>query len=328
MILAGDIGGTHTRLALFHRLGELRVLEFETYASREASSLEEIVQRFISSKRPAISIASFAIAGPIRQGVCQTTNLPWEIHAESLRKAFQISSVHLYNDLQAHANGLKVLQSEELYILQKGKRQVGNQAFISAGTGLGEAGLFWNGTKHFPFASEGGHVDFAPRNTLEIELFQTLQTIYGHVSYERLVSGPGIYQIYQFLADTKRIHCPSAMQEAVKHEDPSRVISEYGLLHKDPGCIQALHLFLSLYGGEAGNMALKLLALGGVFIGGGIALRLLELFKESPFLLSFRDKGRFQELLTSIPIYIVLNEQTALLGAALFGRDELCSNTQ
>lgn len=322
MILAGDIGGTHTRLALFKPSGELTILELEKYSSSEFSSLEEIVVRFLDAKKEKVTAACFALAGPVRDGKCRITNLPWEIDAEKLSKKFQISSVALLNDLYANANGLKILKPEELYVLHEGKKKQGNQALISAGTGLGEAGLFWDGKVHRPFASEGGHVDFAPKNELEIQFLLFLQKKYGHVSFERAVSGPAIYQIYLFLLESKRISRSPMIEEEMKKQDPSSVISEYARIHKDKGCMEALMLFLSLYGSEAGNIALKFLAIGGVYIGGGIAPRLLEMFKQSPFLSSFSNKGRFKEFLNSIPISIVLNDNTALLGAASFARGD------
>lgn len=324
MILAGDIGGTNTRLAVFELTGELTMAYEEKYPSKAYSGLDEIVAQFLAAHPINIEVASFGIAGPVQDGRCKATNLPWEVDAHRLSKAFKIPSVGLYNDLLANANGLKLLSSKELYCLQEGKIQVGNQALIAAGTGLGEAGLIWNGKTHAPFACEGGHTDFAPRNELEIELLLFLQKLFGHVSYERLISGPGLYALYQFLAQIKREKESIEVIEAMKKQDPSTVIVEFGLANKDHLCRKVLAWFLSLYGSESGNMALKFLAVGGFYIGGGIAPRLWELFRESEFLTSFSDKGRFKELLEMIPIYLVLNDNAALLGAASFARMQVC----
>ncbi len=222
------------------------------------------------------------------------------------------------NDLEANAYGLRALKKEALYLLHPGKVQSGNQALISAGTGLGEAGLYWDGNLHHPFACEGGHVDFAPRNELEVELFLYLKKKFGHVSYEKVVSGPGLHSIYQFLTETGREKLSRGLQIAMQQSDPSTVISEWGRMNKDKGCERALDWFLSLYGSEAGNLSLKFLALGGCYIGGGIAPHLLEKMKNGVFAASFADKGRFRELLESIPIWVVLNDDAALLGAALY----------
>lgn len=308
MILAGDIGGTNTRLALFEKTGELKIVTEEIYPSREFKGLEEIVLQFLQEKKVAVNVASFGIAGPVRDQKCRATNLPWVVDAQALAKASKIASVRLYNDLESNANGLKVLQPGELYCLQQGLKQVGNQALIAAGTGLGEAGLFWDGKGHRPFACEGGHADFAPRNEEEVELLSFLRKKYGgHISYERVVSGPGMFDIYSFLA-----------KGPTDIKNPRDVTENDG---KDPLCTKTIDWFLSLYGAESGNMALKFLSLGGFYVGGGIAPRLKDRFAKSDFLASFSDKGRFKELLQSIPIHIVLNDNTALLGAASFGRD-------
>jgi glucokinase len=298
MILAGDIGGTNTRLALFD--GGNVVLE-KKFKSGSFKSLEEIVSLFLEGKK--ISRACFGVAGPVREGRCQATNLPWMIEAKNLAKTIGIATVSLLNDLEAKAYGLRCMKKEDYFVLHLGKRQEGNQAMIAAGTGLGEAGLYWDGKEHHPFACEGGHVDFAPRNPLEIELLQYLQKKHQHVSYERIVSGPGIYTLYEFFAKGKK--------------NPSIMTPQDVTTSKDPVALQAVDLFLSLYGAESGNLALKFLSLGGFFIGGGIAPFLKDAMKGS-FLSSFMDKGRFKPLLESIPIYVILNDDASLLGAAYF----------
>jgi glucokinase len=323
MILAGDIGGTTTRLALFEPDGDLIIAVEKKYPSREHRGLEEIASQFLAEQKKMVSAACFGIAGPIREGRATPPNLPWIVDAAELSKGLQIPSVHLLNDLQANANGLKALKADELFLVQEGKKQTGNQALLSAGTGLGEAGLYWNGTKHLPFACEGGHADFAPRNALEIELLFYLQKKFGHVSYERVVSGPGIRSLYEFLIEKGHETQSKDVEAAMKQRDPSAVISEFGLQNKDKACSRAVDWFLSILGSEAGNLALKFLSLGGLFLGGGIAPRYAKRFKQTEFLFSFSNKGRFKELLESIPIYIVMNDNAALLGAACFARGVL-----
>lgn len=310
MILAGDIGGTHTRLLLFEQ-GEER-----KFLSKDYRSLEEIVREFLGSKK--VEKACFGVAGPVRDGVCKTTNLPWVIDAAKMSQTLHIPVVHLLNDLEANAYGLKVLKEDELYLLHPGKKQKGNQALIAAGTGLGEAGLYWDGKEHHPFACEGGHTDFGPRNALEVELFLYLKKKFGHVSYERVVSGPGLLSIFLFLVETGRENLSKDVKAEMEKRDPAQVISEWGSQNKDRACTHAVDWFISLYGAEAGNVALKFLALGGFYVGGGIAPHLIEKMKQGGFVSSFVDKGRFKELLSSIPIWIVLNDNAALLGAASY----------
>jgi glucokinase len=314
MILAGDIGGTNSRLAFFDQ-GKL-VGKEKKFPSQKYSSLEEIIREFLQGQR--VEKACFGIAGPVREGKSKVTNLPWVIDAEKIGRTLGIPSVHLLNDLEANAYGLKALKKEELFVLHEGRAQKGNQALIAAGTGLGEAGLIWDGKTHRPFACEGGHTDFGPRNQWEIELWVYLKKKFGHVSYERVVSGPGLHNIFQFLIDTGKETLSSAVKEEFALRDPSRVISEWGSQDKDPACVRAVEWFISLYGAEAGNMALKFFAVGGFYLGGGIAPHLSKKIKQGTFHASFVDKGRFREFLESIPIWIVMNDDAALLGAASY----------
>ena len=317
MILAGDIGGTNTRLALFE--GGKLVGEEKKFPSQKYPSLEKIIAEFLQGKR--VEKACLGVAGPVRDGKSKITNLPWIIDTAIISKTLNIPTVHLLNDLEANAHGLKVLKKDELFVLHPGKVQIGNQALIAAGTGLGEAGLFWDGKKHRPFACEGGHTDFAPRNELEIELLLYLKKKFGHVSYERVVSGPGLQNLFEFLIDTGKESLTSALKEEMSQRDPSRVISEWGCQDKDRACVRAVEWFISLYGAEAGNMALKFFAIGGFYLGGGIAPHMAQKIKEGRFHASFVDKGRFRELLESIPIWIVMNDNAALLGAANYLED-------
>lgn len=316
MILAGDIGGTNTRLAIFE--GDTILVE-EKFSSKKFHSLEEIVRGFLEEQKKEVSNACFGVAGPVVNGRCQATNLPWVIDVANLRTVCGTPTVFLLNDLETKAYGIRKLKKEELFLLHEGNpTQKGNQAMIAAGTGLGEAGLFWDGKDHHPFACEGGHTDFAPRDALEIELLIYLQKKFKHVSYERVVSGPGIYVLYRFLIETGKEHSCIEIEEAMKKNDPSFVISDWAINKKDPACLHAVHLFLSLYGAEAGNLALKFLSLGGMYIGGGIAPHFIDLMKGGSFISSFCNKGRFKTLLESIPIYVILNDDASLLGAAYF----------
>lgn len=310
MILAGDIGGTNTRLALFEK--GLMIGTERKFPSHNYLNLEEILEEFLGTRR--VDKACFGVAGPVRDGKCRATNLAWVIDAAHISRSLQIESVHLLNDLEANAWGLKGLKDEELFLLHKGQAQKGNRALIAAGTGLGEAGLFWDGKKYHPFACEGGHVDFAPRDEIEVELLFYLQKKFGHVSYERVISGPGLLSIFEFLIETGRESLSQEVKVGMERRDPSRVISE----SRDPACNRAVDWFLSIYGAEAGNMALKFLSLGGFFVGGGIAPHLIDRFKTGGFHAAFVDKGRFKELLESIPIWIVLNDNAALIGAAIY----------
>ncbi len=322
MILAGDIGGTKVRLALFEEKGRNFIHE-EKFASKEFPDFASLLKKFLAQKgEKNISSASFGIAGPIHDGVCQATNLPWVISARALVKELHIPNVHLINDLEANAWGLRCLPDEEFFTINAGEKMSGNQALISAGTGLGEAGLYWDEKTHYPFACEGGHCDFAPTDEEQIELLRYLKLQYKHISYERILSGSGLYLLYRFLIDTKReseIFCVSSL---FGQKEPQRIITENAADGQCPACVRACRLFVSIYGSEAGNLALKFLAVGGVFIGGGIAPHLLEFFKEGKFIQSFSDKGRFSSLLMKVPLKIVLNEKTALIGAARYAQEK------
>lgn len=315
MILAGDIGGTNTRLAFFD--GRTIVVE-QKFRSQDYKSLEEIIHTFLQMEKREFKSACFGVAGPVVNGKCVATNLPWYIELNNLRKVCNIPTVSLLNDLETKAYGIRVLKKEELYTLQEGTKQEGNQALIAAGTGLGEAGLFWDGKEYHPFACEGGHTDFAPRNDLEIELLSYLQKKFGHVSYERVISGPGIPLLYDFLIETGKGQKSKEIEQMRKIKSAPFVISEYALKNQDPVCLRTIDWFLSLYGAEAGNMALKFLSLGGVYIGGGIAPTLIQQMKKGNFLSSFNSKGRFKSLLETIPVYVILNDDASLLGAAYY----------
>lgn len=324
MILAGDIGGTSTRLALFEMGNErLRPAVIDVFASRDHGSLREIVGEFTVRHPGPIDRACFAIAGPVMQGRVETPNLPWVVDASGLAKELGLKSVQLMNDLLANAYGIARLDPDDLFVLNEGGPEArGNAGLISAGTGLGEAGLYWDGSSHRPFPSEGGHADFAPRNETEIELLRYLASRFGHVSYERVLSGPGLYNIYKFLRDTGRGKETTRIAERLREEDPPAVISMAAVEGHCELCIQAMDLFVSVYGAEAGNLALKVLATGGVFLGGGIAPKILSKLNGPAFLEAFTAKGRMKALLEAVPVRVILNEQAALSGAARFAAHE------
>jgi len=320
MILAGDVGGTNTRLAVFDDTGgRLAPAAEATFPSREHGSLEAVLQKFNAAHPLSIDRACFGVAGPVRNGRCDATNLAWVVDARLVARELRLQAVGLINDLEANAWGIGVLEPDDLALLNPGAPDAeGNQAIISAGTGLGEAGLTWDGKQHRPFATEGGHSDFAPRNHLEMELLDYLLKQFQRVSYERVVSGPGLLNIYRFLRDTGRGEETAWLAERMRDQDPGAVISQAALEGKSDLCVQALDLFVSLYGAEAGNLALKVLATGGVFLGGGIAPKIIRKLQDPIFLTAFTAKGRMKPLLQAIPVRVILNDKTALLGAAHF----------
>jgi len=318
VILAGDIGGTNSRLAFFDvRNGDFRLVSASVFPSREYSGLDEIVSHFVDSSSLHPDAACFGIAGPVRNGRVETSNLPWTIEARRLADELKLPKAVLINDLEANAWGISTLDAKDVLCLNPVKgHPVGNQAVIAAGTGLGEAGMYWDGSKHHIFACEGGHSDFAPRNELEIELFRYLAARYGHVSYERIVSGPGLVNVFHFLRDTKRGEEPKWLTEKMQTSDPAAAISRAALNAECPLCEHALDLFISIYAAEAGNLALKLFATGGVYLGGGIAPKLVSKLAGPLFMQAFVGKGRMQPLLEAMPVKVITNEQTALMGAA------------
>lgn len=318
MILAGDIGGTHARLAFFDVVGgRFRLVAASVFPSREYRTLDEIAVKFAAASNLRADMACFGIAGPVREGRVEASNLPWIVEASKL--AFELGLIRtiLINDLEANAWGIRALEPTDVVALnQVPGNPVGNQAVISAGTGLGEAGLYWDGVQHHIFASEGGHSDFAPRNDLETELLIYLRKLFGHVSFERVLSGPGLVNVFHFLRDTGRGTEPKWLSDEMQASDPAAAISRAALEAKCPTCEQAVDLFVSIYGAEAGNLALKMLATGGVYIGGGIAPKILPKLAGPEFMQAFISKGRMQSLMESMPVRVITNENAALLGAA------------
>ncbi|MCX6074445.1 MAG: glucokinase [Campylobacterales bacterium] len=326
MILAGDIGGTKTNLALFELVDEKLQMQVQhQFASQEFSSLIEVIDEFEKlTGKPLINAACFGVAGPVIEGRCRTTNLPWEITTLQLQNHLNSNNVRLLNDLEATAYGMLYLGENEFIDLNPaGETLNGNRAVIAAGTGLGEAMLFWDGSCYHPIASEGGHTDFAPSSPNQDDLLKWLRYRYGgHVSFERILSGPGLYTLYEFLVESGFAPQPSWMMTLSEGVDRSARVSQGALIEKDPLCIETLRLFVEIYGAEAGNLALKTMSLGGVYIGGGIAPKILSAMSNDTFMNAFVKKGRFEPLLRNMEVKISLNPQTALLGAAHFAVDK------
>ena len=321
LVFAGDIGGTKTNLALYSVHGEkLRSESMQTFASKGYSGLVPVLQDFLGSAQPKIDAACFGIAGPVVDGKVKTPNIPWMVDSSELRRALKLDSVSLLNDLEAGAHGIFTLNNDEFSTLNEGTmRQSGNKALIAAGTGLGEAIMHDDGRHFHPLASEGGHADFAPRNELEIELLRYLLGRFGHVSYERVLSGPGLFNIYKFFKENRGLGEPQWLTERFAGgDDASAVVSKTALAGEAEICVKSLELFVSLYGGEAGNLALRAKSLRGLYIGGGIAPKILAKLKDGAFMRAFVDKGRYTDLLAAIPVQVVLNDQAALRGAAYY----------
>jgi glucokinase len=319
MILAGDVGGTKVHLALFDFIdGNLKHLRDKQYPAKQYSGLEQIVEEFIVTEK--VTAACFGVPGPVREGRLRLTNLPWTLDSRELSASLKIDYVFLINDLQANGYGISELTAEQIYTLSDGdNRQIGNRALISAGTGLGQGFLIWDGHSYVPYPSEGGHADFAPRNEDEIDLLRFLRQKYnGRISEERVVSGQGLTNVYEFLREVRGMEEPAWLAERIAAEDPNAVITEVAMAAKSEICERALDMFVSAYGAEAGNLALKILSVGGLYIGGGIAPRILEKLKDGTFIKAFTDKGRLSQLLVHMPVRVILESRTALIGAAAY----------
>jgi len=318
MILAGDIGGTNARLAYFQpQNGHLQLVSERVFPSREHSELGEIVAQFLDGSKTLPEAACFGIAGPVRNGRVETSNLPWVIEQAILAKQIHLPATLLINDLEASAWGIGALAPSDLVPLNRVSGPVvGNQAVIAPGTGLGEAGLFWDGSRHHVFACEGGHTDFGPQGDLQIELVKFLTARFGHVSYERILSGPGLVNVYEFLRDCGCGKESADFATALENGDPAAVISHAALNGTQSLAEQALDLWISVYGAEAANLALKVMATGGLFLAGGISPKILAKLKGPIFMQAFLEKGRLRPLLEAIPVQVITNDKTGLLGAA------------
>jgi glucokinase len=319
MILAGDVGGTKVHLALFDFTdGNLKHTRDKQFPAKEYAGLEAIVKEFLIAEK--VTAACFGVPGPVRDGRLRLTNLPWTLDTRELARNLKIDHIFLINDLLANGYGIAELDAEQIYTLSEGDaRQVGNRALISAGTGLGEGFIVWDGRNYVPYPSEGGHADFAPRNEDEIDLLRFLRQKYnGRISSERVVSGMGLTNCYEFLREVRGLEEPAWLAEQMTQEDPNAVITESALKATSKICEKALDRFVSAYGAEAGNLALKVFSVGGLYVGGGIAPRILEKLKDGTFLKAFTDKGRLSRLLVNMPVRVILESRTALIGAAAY----------
>jgi len=328
MILAGDVGGTKVHLALYRfEQGSLQHVRDQKFSAPHYPDLQSIVREFLGSKDAdgaqgpdGIDAACFGVPGPVRKNVIRLTNLPWTLDSRQLARDLDIEHLFLINDLEANGYGINELSPEQVFILSEGDSgQVGNRGLIAAGTGLGEGVMIWNGKSHVPMASEGGHTDFGPRNDLEVELLQYLRAdLKGHVSWERVCSGIGIKNIYTFLRDVKKVEESAVLRQRMQEEDPNAVIGEMAESGENELCARTLNIFVSIYGAETGNLALKILAHGGMYVGGGIAPKILKTMQNGAFMQAFSDKGRMHDLVSHMPVRIILESRAALMGAAAY----------
>ena len=326
MILAGDVGGTKVHLALYNFAGgRLAAVRDHKFPATEYATLDEVVKAFLAQAgetKEEIVAACFGCPGPVRDGRLKLTNLPWTLDERDLQKSLGIEHIFLINDLVANGYGIPELAAESVFTLHKGDASsVGHRGLVSAGTGLGEALLIWDAKtqRHTPLPSEGGHCDFAPRTDREIELLDYLRrTLKGRVSFERVVSGIGIKNVYAFLRDDQKMEEPAWLRERMAVEDPNAVIGQCAEDGSSEICFETLQIFTSAFGAEAGNVALKVLAMGGIYLGGGIAPKILKTMRDGQFMKAFLDKGRLSPLLEALPVRIILDDTCALLGAAAF----------
>ena len=319
-LLAADVGGTKTDLALYETdaSGGLRVVRETILASASFTRFAEVAREFV--KGDTVDAAAFGIPGPVIDDRVITTNLPWRIEGDELRTALGTNRVRLMNDLETTALGALHLPAEQFRVLNPGKPRQGTIAVIAAGTGLGQAYLFWDGTKHLPAGTEGGHVDFAPRDEREWELLRHLRKKFGRVSIERVVSGPGLWNIFEFLTDEKKMPVDAAVAEALRAgADRSAVVGKAGVDGSCATCVEAVETMIRLYGAQAGNLALTVMATGGVFIGGGIIGKLLPRVTGG-FMQAFRAKGRYESFMDDLPVKVILDPRASRLGAAIAAR--------
>jgi glucokinase len=323
VILAGDVGGTKTNVGFFEIRDEKLVsVAEEMFLSDDFTSLESLAQTFVQRHGHSATQCCFGVAGPVYRGRCKGVNLPWIVDGQSLARSLGIDKVHVINDLESTAYSLAVLGRRDVVTLAAGNRgSRGNAAVIAAGTGLGEGGLYWDGTRHHPFACEGGHCDFGPRDALENELLVFLAERYDHVSWERLLSGSGLVDMYRFFHEGNRRKAAADVVRSLDTDEGPATVSRAGLEKRCPVAVSTLDRFVSIYGAEGGNLALKIMATGGVYIGGGIAPKIIAKMKEPTFMESFLAKGRMRELLMiRVPVRVIMTNRAALLGAAQFAR--------
>ena len=317
-VVAGDVGGTKVNLGVFSQAhGRPVPLHAGTFSSRDYAGFEEILDQFLKTTGTTSAKCCVGVAGPVVNGRCFTTNLPWVVSEQEIRTRFGFHSVELVNDLVATAEAVPILEETDVHELNAGlQHRNQNIGLIAAGTGLGEAFLLWSGDRHVAQASEGGHADFAPTNPLQIELWHELRKKFTHVSIERVLSGPGLYNVYKFFRDTGKATERKSVTLRLQERDTAQAISELAMEKGCPLCEMALDLFTHVYGSEAGNLALRCFTLGGIYLGGGIAPKILKKLKEPTFMKAFVAKGRLSSLLSQIPVKVILNDKAALLGAA------------
>lgn len=319
MIIAGDVGGTKTRLALYAHDGGTTPQAEKVYPSDKYPHLEDIVQIFMQETGSAVTSAVFGVPGPVVNGEVRVTNLPWVITEHDLQTRTRVPKIKLMNDLEATAYSIPFLPPSDLFVLNDKPVTPGNKVVIAPGTGLGESILFYHEGKYIASATEGGHTDFAPRSLFEIELLRYLMGKFGHVSYERLCSGIGIPHIYDYLKDNHYAPEMPAIAEKLQHaEDRTPIIVQAALNLESDMCLETLNAFVSILGAEAGNMALNTMARGGVYLGGGIPPRIVEKLKDGTFMAAFMDKGRFADMLQQIPVFVIMNDKAAMFGAACY----------
>jgi len=321
-VLAADIGGTKTNLGLFKSVnGSMHISQQKLYASKDYDSFHKIIKDFISQINcETPQRLCVGVAGPVLHGRVETTNLPWKLNANILKSETGIDEVALINDLEATAYGLAGVADEDVITLHKGNDNVlGNIAIIAPGTGLGEAGMYWDGSFYHPFPTEGGHAFFGPEDELDAELLLHLRKTHGQVSWEHVACGPAIYAIYLFLRDVKNIPQNATVEEQLQHSDASKIISEHAVDQSCELCVKTMQLFVKYVARESCNLVLKLKATGGLFLGGGIPPKIIPLLRNPLFYKSFTTCDRMEELITTVPVKLINNSQTALLGAAYFG---------
>jgi glucokinase len=330
VILAGDVGGTNARLALFARQGsDVTMRARQDYRTRDYASLEAVILEFLKKNPGPVEAAAFGVAGPVLENRVTATNLAWIIDGALVAKGLNLNEVLLINDLVAYGYGALATKPEELVVLHQGEPGIGNRALIAAGTGLGEGGLLWYKGQFLPVPNEGGHTDFAPIDDLGIDLYRYLRGKFGRVSYERVISGMGLRNIYEFLRDSRREEEPPALAEDIKvAADIPALISQHGMTGKYPICEHALDVFCTYYGAEAGNIALKFVAIGGVYVGGGIAIKTLPKLRTSGFNQAFRQKGRMSPLLENTTVWLINNEHAGLIGAAKAAAETLAADNR
>jgi glucokinase len=320
MLLAGDVGGTKTNLALYATDGDLVAEEQRTYPSADYPSLEAVAAEFLAETGASVERAVIGVAGPVVQGKCSGTNIPWTMNEEVLKRELGLLEAKLLNDLEATAYGVPHLGPEDLFVLNDVPARSGTKAVIAPGTGLGEAILFQVGDRYHVLPSEGGHTDFGPNNLFEIELLRYLMGKFAHVSYERICSGIGLPFIYEYLRDNRYApEVPAVAHSLREAADRTPVIVQAAMSGECELSIAALNAFVSILGAEAGNLTLKVMATGGIYVGGGIPPRILSKLRDGTFMAAFVNKGRFADTLSRVPVYVVLNPKTALLGAAWYG---------